>query len=89
MRAEIIDYGQRYRGIDVGKIHEQCRYLETQLHIARSNEKALESDLFEFKDRVEAIGIQKGLNKPLTKKELALRKKTPWKPQVDLEIMCK
>ena len=34
-RLEIIDYEQRYKGIDVGKMHEQCMYTESQLHLAK------------------------------------------------------
>jgi hypothetical protein len=33
-RLEIIDYEQRYKGIDISKLHEQTRYLETQLLVS-------------------------------------------------------
>ena len=29
LRAEVLDYEQRYKGIDVSKLHEQIRYLES------------------------------------------------------------
>ena len=34
LRAEVLDYEQRYKGIDVAKLHEQIRYLESQIVMA-------------------------------------------------------
>ena len=89
MRIEIVDYEQRYRGIDIGKLHEQCGYVESQLYIAKGNEQALEKDLFELRDRIEQIIVKAGAMRPLTKKEKELRRKTPWVPENDLEQLCK
>lgn len=89
LRIEIVDYEQRYRGIDIGKLHEQVMYLESQLVISKSSEQALEKDLFELRDRIEAIMVKANAKRALTKKEKELRKKTPWVPENDLEQLCK
>ena len=34
MKTEIIDYEERYKGIDIGKMHEELERLKTLAHMA-------------------------------------------------------
>ena len=57
-RLEIIDYEERYKGIDISKLHEQVLYLQSQALTAQLNEKDKENDLLKFRERIYRLIIK-------------------------------
>lgn len=44
-------------GIDITKLHEQIEYLKSQVVMAETNEKNVEKDLYELRERLTKIAI--------------------------------
>ena len=45
-------------GIDIRKMHEEIESLKSQLYTAQLNEKAVEKDLYELRDRMFAAAVE-------------------------------
>lgn len=88
-RLEIIDYEQRYMGIDITKLHEQIEYLKSQVVMAETNEKNVEKDLYEVRERLTKIAIQFDTHGKLSAKELRAKAKMAWRGSEEIEEMCK
>ena len=56
-KLEIIDYEQRYMGIDITKLHEKNEYLESQLVQAQIAEKTRENQLMDLKNKLLTMAI--------------------------------
>lgn len=54
-QAVIDDYDERYKGIDISKMHEEIESLKTKCHAAVVNEQAVLQDLFKVRDRMMAL----------------------------------
>lgn len=50
--AVIRDYEERYKGIDIGKMHEEIEMLKTNMHSYKVGEAAAKNDLYKVRDRM-------------------------------------
>ena len=90
-RLEIIDYEQRYMGIDITKLHEQVEFLKSQVIAAQVGEKSFEKDLYEFRAKIFDILFEMDQNvggSGLDMKELKSRRKLAWKGASEIEEVC-
>lgn len=52
MRKEVLDYEEKYKFIDISKMHEKVQFLTTKLTASEVRSKKLEKDLFELRDKI-------------------------------------
>ena len=88
-RLEIIDYEERYKGIDITKLHEQIQYLQSQTLMAQLNEKALENDVLKFRERIYKLAAQYNPAGGQTAKDLKARSKMPWRGPEEVDELCR
>ena len=88
-KLEIIDYEQRYKGIDITKLHEQVLYLQSQALMAQLNEKAKENDLLKFRERIYRLIIKYNPAGGQTEKEFKAKRKQPWRGAEEVDELCR
>ena len=87
---EIIDYEQRYRGIDITKLHEQIEYLKCKIHETQLYEREYEAALVKIRDMIYAIRDDKeshGLGDGAMLRSLKKRA-AKWQGNLELEEIC-
>jgi len=87
-RLEIIDYEERYKGIDISKLHEQIQYLQSQTLMAQLNEKAMENDLFQFREKIHRLASHYSSAGGPSEKELKAKRRLAWRGPEEVEELC-
>ena len=52
LRKEVIRYEEKYKFIDISKLHEKVQLTQTKLEASEGKCKALERDLFDLRDKI-------------------------------------
>lgn len=48
----MLDYEEKYKFIDIGKLHEKVQFLQTKLEMRDNAYKGLEQELFDLRERI-------------------------------------
>lgn len=51
-RAQLLDYEERYKGIDITRMHEEIESLKTKSYGHQVKEKLLQANLFKIRDQM-------------------------------------
>lgn len=48
----MLEYEEKYKFIDIGKLHEKVQFLSTKLDVRDAAYKGLEQELFDLRERI-------------------------------------